>query len=516
MTKKARTVALLAASASALIMSGCVTTDGAQLKSEAKKATVEASKGPSEQPYRTVTNFSSSVRCMDSMFMTFGIRDLSILLEDLDDATKKVSVGTKDMMLTTTSDMTRRSRAIRFIAFGNDSRNAASFLDRAESKAAYSNLPQFGIRGSISQFDDNIAKASKDVGVGFGEWLTFGKSASATSKIVAIDLTVMNLADFSIVPGVASRNGVAIFSEGQGVDGEARYKKFGINYATSLSRSEGTAVAVRNLVELASVELLGKLTKVPYWKCLGLNEADSEVKREVEDWFESMSANSTELFGWWQYQMYIRGAYAGEVNGIPNKEFATALKNYKTAMGLKNDTDLNSEFMLTYLQADHASIMAKYETMFPKVQVSQESIAGRLSLRDGKTRIKPGDKLELELAVGEDGFASCYMQDDSRQIMRIVPNRFSRNAFVSKAKPHLIPDSPKLGMVASKKMVDEVVECYVTHDDVLNKLPAELGRQDLVPLQSFGSLDQVRGEYEKLFKTNIKPIRFRIPAGGIQ
>jgi len=70
-----------------LMMVGCGT--AGDLRRDAMKVTTEASKAPSEAPYWTVTNFSNAVRCMDGMFLTFGIRDVSILLEDLEDQTKK-------------------------------------------------------------------------------------------------------------------------------------------------------------------------------------------------------------------------------------------------------------------------------------------------------------------------------------------------------------------------------------------------------------------------------------------
>ncbi len=498
--------------ACAVLAAGCgVMPDSAELRKQAQKVTLAASKAPAEAPFRTVTNFTSAVRCMDSMFITFGIRDVSILMEDLDDATKKVSVGTKDMMLTTTSDMTRRSRAIRFIAFGSDSKNAMGFMERAEQKGAYSSMPQFGLRGSISQMDDNVAKASKDVGIGIGDFM-FGKSASATSKIVAIDMTIMNLADFSIVPGVSSRNSVAIFSEGHGTDAEARYKKFGINYATSLSKSEGTAVAVRNLLELAAVELLGKLTKVPYWKCLGLNEADAdgEVKAEVEDWFESMASNPVELIAWWQYQMYTRGTYTGQVNGAPSPAFAQSLRDYKAAMGLKADTDLNAEFMLTYLQADHTAAMARYEAMKPKLTVATGPILASVRLKGGDRKLKSGEKLEFEVVSNNDAYASCFLLDDNKKVLRIHPNRYSRNTFVGAGKSLAIPDSPKFSLVATAKGVDEIVECYVASKDVLNTLPPDYSKTDLIPLTGINTLEQLKSQFERSSPIPVTTARYVI------
>ena len=72
-----------------------------------------------------------------------------------------------------------------------------------------------------------------------------------------------------MLPGVTSRNSVVILKQGKGIDGDAAYHKFGINFSSALSKAEGNSQALRRLVELAVIELIGKLTKTPYWTCLG-------------------------------------------------------------------------------------------------------------------------------------------------------------------------------------------------------------------------------------------------------
>ena len=69
--------------------------------------------GPASAPARNITNFSDALRCMDGLFITYGIRDVAVMVEDLDDKTKKVTAGTKDMLISAISTMTRRSRAWR-------------------------------------------------------------------------------------------------------------------------------------------------------------------------------------------------------------------------------------------------------------------------------------------------------------------------------------------------------------------------------------------------------------------
>lgn len=490
---KLRYTNLLGTVLGALLLGGCVSSDS--LRKDAMEITREVAKGPAEAPFKAVTNFSSAVRCMDGLLQSYGIRDISILVEDLEDHTKKVSAGTKDMLLTTASDMTRRSRAIRFVAFGGDTKNARDYMALAQRASSYKNVPQYGIRGSISQFDDNVAKVAKDVGLGIGEFLTLGKSSSATSKIVAIDLTVIDLADFSVLPGVASKNGVAIFAQGDGTDAEARYKKFGINYATSLSRSEGTAVAIRNLVELAAVELMGKLTKVPYWTCLGASPNDPAIRAEVDDWFESMALSGKELFAWWQYQMYIRGTYRGDVDGVPTAAFADALRSYKVAMGRKADTDLNAEFLYTYLHTDHGKAMAAFEAARPVVTAvppAATATRAELGLRGTNSRKHaPGEKVELELKTDGTGHAYCFLLDETQKVMRVHPNRFNKSSLVIADKPLSLPGTTKFSLVADRLGRDQVIECHVVAKEMFSALPANVAGADLSAL-SVRSLDEVR------------------------
>ena len=51
------------------------------------------------------------------------------------------------------------------------------------------------------------------------------------------------------------------------------------------------------MVELATIELTGKLLRLPYWSCLNLVD-QPEIRREMEDWYLSMqgSAETTRFF----------------------------------------------------------------------------------------------------------------------------------------------------------------------------------------------------------------------------
>ena len=345
------------------------------LSKDVQDETRQSLKSPIAAPSVALTSFTEGLRCVDLQLLDFSVRNVSILVEDLDDQTKKVPAGTKDMLISAFQEATKRSRSVRLVAFGNDARNASTFLDRAQRQSQYQNVPDFGIRGSVSQFDDNVAKKSADAGFSLGDLLSAGVALSASSKVMGVDLTVMRLEDFSVVPGVSSKNAIVIMQQGSGTDASSTIRKFSINYQASTTRSEGTAIALRNLIELATIELLGRLVKIPYWRCLGAKDNDPEAMSEVNDWFEGMvqSENQSELFSYFQYHLSRLGLYEGEINGTPTKELADAIRKYRVVLGLSETSDLNAQLFSAHLAANRTVVRGKVETLLAEAAAQKQA-----------------------------------------------------------------------------------------------------------------------------------------------
>ena len=54
---------------------------------------------PKAAPHKAITNFSKSLRCMDSLFASYGIANLSVGSQDIPDQTEVVIAGTKDSVV---------------------------------------------------------------------------------------------------------------------------------------------------------------------------------------------------------------------------------------------------------------------------------------------------------------------------------------------------------------------------------------------------------------------------------
>ncbi len=524
------------------------------LSKEVQEETRQSLKSPAALPSVALTSFSEGLRCIDLQLLDFGVKNISILVEDLDDQTKKVPAGTKDMLISAFQEATKRSRAVRLVAFGNDARNASTFLDRAQRQSQYQNVPDFGIRGSVSQFDDNVVRKSADAGFSLGELLAAGLASSSSSKVLGVDLTVMRLEDFSVVPGVSSKNAIVILQQGSGTDASSTIRKFNINYQSSTSRSEGTAIALRNLIELATIELMGKLVKIPYWRCLGAKDNDPEAKSEVSDWFEGMvqSDGQAELFTYFQYHLSRLGLYEGEVNGTPSQELADAIRKYRVILGMSETSDLNAELFGMHLGANRSIVRGKVETLLAQaaaakpavdaaasakaptpnpppagiapapIQVaaavqttaaqtnatqanasqaaSQASAAtpgGAIDLKFLALKAQPANGAEADVKLSTNGEATvyCFMKDAAGAVIRLLPNAGVKQVRLTPGQTFTLrgePPQAQWRIHVNDKGLKETLACFASNENLVTRLPKLLLGSDFQALAGVTTIEAIR------------------------
>jgi hypothetical protein len=513
-------IALSLLVAASVTLTGCAALGA---KQEVVEKAEVVKKGPQTAPHRSITSFSAGLRCMDNHLIDYGVRDVSVIVEDILDKTTKVSAGTKDMLISAVSDMTKRSRGIRLIAFGSDSGNTIGFLQQAQNRTPYAIVPQYGIRGSVSQFDDAIVRKNADGGIAIEPYLGVGLARTAQASMLGLDLTVLSTEDLSVIAGASARNSVIIFKEGRGFDTEAAIRKFGINYSVSVSQNEGQSQALRTLVELAAIELFGKLVKVPYWTCLGAGANDETVKTEIQDWYEAMRVDPSELVSYFQNQLRQRRLYNGPVDGAINPEIKEAVAAYREALGLSREPKLSLDFFRAYLSANHSEVAPRVRLAAvpvslaaPASAASAPVLAGsvkplgaatvrplslRLETANRATQFKRGQLINLIVSPSHDAHVYCYLRDENRQIKRFYPNRFARDSRVSAAAPITLPGAMRFQIVANERGLPETVACFATERDVMPDLPVSATGVDFEALP-LASLDQLQGAFTAVTGSN--------------
>lgn len=470
----------------------CVTIVGcAPVKEDVKEELPKLIKGPAEAPRRTITNFSYALRCMDKMMIDYGVFDVSMLVEDIRDSTEKVKAGAKDMLISSISEMTRRSHAIRLIAFGADSGNLVSFLASANQTSPYALIPQYDIRGSISQLDKSVA--AKDVAAGINiSQVGIGGAKTANASVLALDLAVISTQDYSVLPGVVSKNTIIIFKEGKGFDADASIGKFGVNFSMNLTRSEGDAQALRNLIELATIELVGKLTKTPYWRCLNVDAQKTEIQNEIYDWFYNLSADQ-QVVAYFQNQLANRGFYAGPLDGQYNAQLTESVISYQRGLGMEANGNINLALFDALLNKQVPSSVAQ-----PVAAPQAPTQVAALDIRyagQPKASLKPGEQFQIIVQPDQDAHLFCYFEAEDRSIQRFFPNRFTPDSLITPGKPLTLPGDMPFKLFASRAGKDERMACFSSPRPVMSRLPARVKGSDFenLPVQS---LEQVQSAFK--------------------
>ena len=175
---------------------------------------------------------------------------------------------------------------------------------------------------------------------------------------MGFDAGVISTTDLSLVPGANSKNTIVVHrDETSAGDGLAQIRNSSLSFNFVVSRNEGVAQALRNMVELATIELTGKLLRLPYWSCLKLDPAHPEVQREMQDWFLSMRGG-VELTRFFQEQLRFRKFYDGPSEGKPNAAYIAALAAYRQAAGVHSEGEPDFAVWQAFLLRDIPSATA--------------------------------------------------------------------------------------------------------------------------------------------------------------
>jgi len=469
--------------------------------------------------------FAAALRCMDTMLLDHGVRDLSVMVEPLADAAQRQDSGTRELLMLALSDMTQRSRAIRVVS--TDATTVG-----AGKRDIHAMAPQYVLRGSIRQIEG-------------APLLRTSEGAAGATSVIGVDLALLNSQDSSLVPGTSSLNVLTARRSPGALQVELR--KFGVGFNPTWSGHDGPAAAMRSLVELASIELVGRLAKVPYWSCLGAGDADEGVRAEIRDWYDTMAARPEEIIRYFQLQLRQRRAYDGAIDGTVNPAFKDAVAGYREAMGQVREAKLSLEFFQAYLSADHRQLEAKpapaaapapaqaYAVAPPApAQVVSSPQAQAPSARAQATPARPavstraplnlsiatindarrfarGEPVQLSIRPNRDAHVYCFLQDEKHQVTRFFPNRWQRDSRVQPDTGLQLPGSMRFEIVMNPRGMQEQVTCFATETDVLQALPANLNAADFHPLP-VASIEQLRVAFARAAGGSVAQDSFEIRA----
>ena len=489
---------------------------------------------PVLSPVRSISSFSDGLACMDRMLRDHHRGSTLVTSKIIPDASGKIFVATKDMVITALSQMSRTSNTFRYVDYEVDAlkqdtvQNLTTLLLNAGQMKV--RKPALYVSGAFSYMDQNVLLQRRGFGISHPDF-DLGYSKDLLGTAFGLELHLGDFNTRTLLPGIDSANEIVLANVGRGIDAGGRIKKTGVQFNLGQEVSQGVGPAARTLVELGLIELVGKWARVPYWQCLALDQSHPEFQRQLRDWWLEMSGE--ERIRLFQTGLKSSGYYAGPIDGRPSAALREATLRLQADQGGVPSGQLNFEtyerLVKDYVAFDgtghfirvgwgpreRAIAPAKGGAAAPgTVDAGVPPDVASYAPRNGKPafdaagakpiRVTVGlDNPDAKFAVGESlvltvstdrtAHLYCWYQDAKRRVHQIYPNPLQRAQPLQGNRYLRIPDpdDPSSFTIEFERPGEEALLCVAAESDLREQLPKALRVPALVPIAGVATVDEI-------------------------
>ncbi|KIM05302.1 MAG: hypothetical protein KU29_09885 [Sulfurovum sp. FS06-10] len=211
------------------------------------------------------------------------------------------------------------------------------------------------IEGAITEFDTtNTSKKGANAGVhgGGGRGEYDGDASSDVDDAISnmtVDFNLIEASTGAYVPKVHTSNSIKIIKKSASNDFGFSILGSGFGLSASANKEQGIHSAIRLLVDLSMVELIGKFREYPYWVAVSGGKVNQRLLRRMKKNFGGYPTEAKAIFITHLLSV-IDPSIKGQEKNI-NAKTEKAITNYKTKYGLMPiDGALTSDLYIHLLE----------------------------------------------------------------------------------------------------------------------------------------------------------------------
>lgn len=209
-------------------------------------------------------------------------------------------------------------------------------------------LPTLVLTGGITEFDKDMVEKSRDLkaeaDIEKGQWGSSnqytgsaGYNAEESVSRMTFDLSMLDYKTQTAIATSQVSNTINIRKTKLGWGVGAFFDGCGLTFDYTLKKQQGIYYAVRLLVELSTLESLGRYFDVPYWRCIPGATEDKDLVAKLREEFGYQSETNKILY--LRQYMFFHGYNINKNTPVTQDDLAMindAMKNN----GVSNYTDL--------------------------------------------------------------------------------------------------------------------------------------------------------------------------------
>lgn len=297
-----------------------------------------------EAPKKKATMYDEPLYLLGKILETYSNEKIYIMSKDITDATgvSKATGGEIPFNITEMlrSACNRIGKQVVYVPY-----DPALLLNEATLGVKFERvLPDVMISGAITEYD----RTQVSEGSSFNLSTFFGSGSKETDiglnakdvnsvSTISFDLNMIDYKKMIMIPQVQSLHSIRLFNLTQGGGLSLAFDGTGLGFSKSIKQIQGRHDAVRQLVELSILELIGKYKKIPYWRAITNHKEEPSrmVKSSIKEYFESLDKRNKilavqELLPYYGYKTIKQ-------NGERTKESIEVLREINSKYNFKDE-----------------------------------------------------------------------------------------------------------------------------------------------------------------------------------
>ncbi len=461
---------------------------------------------PQSLPEAKITEFSQAILDLGLMSSIYGTPKMHIMAKQVFDNTG-TSLPTQAEIPGEITEMVKSTLngiggSVTFIPY--DPEFVANNINTGYSGFEAKLIPDVVVSGGITEFDRALVTRGKSTDVGLDaeidnvelgfEYGTLDQNSLAS---ITLDFNLVDFQTFSGIPRMQAVNNIKVYkalaedSLGFSISGGAI--GFDLGFKGTVKKVQGRHAAVRLLVQLSLLQVMGKYLKLPYWRLLPGAPPDAVVLDQITQDYYAMSPRERIL----KVQEYlILNGYPVQSTGVLDGATKTALKAFSKRSGEITEATyvalyssvpitrqaLSRRSLLRYVEPETASAVA-VESPAPAPEIERENPVNRsaetvpvpveterrenrTSSSDNQLRLwtdqssyRIGDPMNLFFQVSTPLHVRILSVSSSGEIATLFPNQYQPQDLVQPGRPYQMPpaDAPFTLNVAGPAGEDRIM-----------------------------------------------------------
>ncbi len=444
-------------------------------------------------PEVKTTIFSEAIRGLGRMNVIYGRGELRVMAKPIVDQTG-TSLPTQGEIPQDISEMVKSSLNgiggnILYVPY--DPEFMLNTAQTGYSEWGGKLLPNIVLVGGLTEFGRglvtkeknlNLSGTAEELGVPMG--LDFEDSSKSSLASITLDFNLIDFTTFTGIPFMQAVNNIKVHKTLK--EDALGFTVYGqtLGLRGQIKKVEGRHAAIRLVVQLGIIQVLGKYQKLPYWRLLPSAEPDPVVLDAVREEFYSL--DQADRIAKIQEYLYLYGKDV-EVTGRLDARTRAAIESFKSERGLTNATPVSEEVYLALFenvpldfqaQARRKAVdamLVNYQKGLTTVAMHEEepnvkpkpayspkpkapAKLGEIKLWLNKPAFQIGEPMEIFFEVTKPMFVRIVTINSVGQLSTLFPNPYQNDNFVRPGRTYRIPpaSAPVSLTVGAPEGVDKI------------------------------------------------------------